>query len=94
MLQDTLPEKGAEDSASFLAAALGNANAPARAPIVNHSNHGEFAYRDGPWKLVYRNRAPNQNQCRGESRIVELYNLEQDIAESNNLALQNAKIVQ
>jgi arylsulfatase A len=94
IIQETLPRDGAEDSASFLASALGNAKAPDRAPIVNHSNHGEFAYRDGPWKLVFRNREKNQNQCRGESRIVELYNFEQDIAESNNLAPSNPKIVQ
>lgn len=92
--QGSLPHDGAEDSASFLASVLGNAHAPERDPIVNHSNHGEFAYRDGPWKLVFRNRGKNQNQCRGESRIVELYNLDRDIAESRNLAPMKPKIVQ
>ena len=86
-----LPATGAEDSLSILPAALGQSAKP-RAPIVNHSNHGEFAYRDGNWKLVFRNRT-TLNKCRGEKRIVELYNLKSDIAEKTNLAAVHSDVV-
>ena len=47
LLGDTLPDEAAEDSFSFLAAALGERDAPAatvRTSLVSHSNKGEFAY--------------------------------------------------
>ena len=47
---------GAEDSLSFLPALLGKPHAGRRTTLVNHSNFGEFADRDGPWKLVWRSR--------------------------------------
>ena len=87
-----LPATGAEDSMSFLPAALGQSPA-ARAPIVNHSNFGEFAYRDGDWKLIYRN-ASALEKSRGQHRIPELYNLKTDPAESTNLAAEHPDIVQ
>ena len=53
-----LPKKGAEDSISFLPSALGKKHSEGeletRVNLVSHSNHGEFAYREGPWKLVFR----------------------------------------
>ena len=87
-----LPATGAEDSLSFLPAALGQSPA-ARAPIVNHSNFGEFAYRDGDWKLIYRNAAALE-KSRGQHRFPELYNLKTDPAESTNLAAKHPAIVQ
>ena len=80
-----LPEDGAEDSVSFLPAALGRNTIAARPPIINHSNHGEFAYRHGDWKLVFRNQDA-LDKSRGRDRLVELYNLKADIAEETNLA--------
>jgi arylsulfatase A len=89
-----LPEDAAEDSVSFLSAALGETNVSQRSPIISHSNHGEFACRDGDWKLVFRNRTANTNQCRGEPRIVELYNLDQDIAEQDNVSATHADVAE
>ena len=51
----------------------------------NPSN--KFAYTDGPWKLVLVNGLPNQADL-GNSKgkpSVELFNLDHDISESNNL---------
>ena len=88
-----LPAAAAEDSFSFLPALLGKtSDAPRRTTLVNHSNHGEFAYRDGPWKLVFRNRDALQ-KARGKPTIAELYNLEMDIAERNDLASQKPEVV-
>lgn len=81
-----LPLKGAEDSISFLPALLGAANKGLRRTLVSHSNHGEFAYRDGPWKLVFKLSGRNLEQSRGKPTIVELYNLDSDIGEEQDLA--------
>ena len=80
-----LPQLTAEDSVSFLAAAMQKPQVAPRPPLVNHSNHGEFAYRDGPWKLVFRN-SGTLEKSRGKRRIAELYNLDDDVAEARNLA--------
>jgi arylsulfatase A len=88
-----LPRNGAEDSISFLPAARGKANDAARTSLVNHSNHGEFAYRDGPWKLVFKMSGRNLTQSRGKATVVELYNLESDIAEQNDLSAKHPETV-
>jgi len=84
-----LPLDGAEDSVSFLPAALGQSSEGGRTTLVSHSNHGEFAYRDGPWKLVFRNNGASLNESRGQPRVVELYNLAEDIAEERDLASES-----
>lgn len=89
-----LPATGAEDSLSFLAAALDQSAHAARTSVVNHSNHGEFAYREGPWKLAFTMSGRNLEQSRGKPTIPELYRLDQDIAEANDLASQHPEIVQ
>ena len=90
----TLPEEGAEDSISFLGAVLGQSPESVRTSLVSHSNQGEFAYRDGPWKLVYRRSDPDLEKSRGQATIAELYNLESDIAEENDLAADKPDMVE
>ena len=80
-----LPSDAAEDSVSFLHAALGRVSTHARTSLVSHSNHGEFAYRDGPWKLVFRNASANLEESRGQATVPELYNLEADTSETTNV---------
>jgi arylsulfatase A-like enzyme len=93
LLGPKLPAAAAEDSFSFLPALLGKTPAPTRrTTLVNHSNHGEFAYRDGPWKLVFRNRGPLQ-KSRGQPTVIELYNLEADVAEQTDLAARQPEVV-
>ena len=88
------PEAGAEDSMSFLGAALGQTREGSRTSLVSHSNQGEFAYRDGPWKVVYRRSDPSLEKSRGEPTITELYNLETDIAEEQDLASEKPEVVE
>ena len=88
-----LPPDGAEDSMSFLGAMTGEPQAHGRASLVSHSNHGEFAYRDGPWKLVYRRSDPSLEKSRGLPTIAELYDLGSDIAEEHDLASERPEKV-
>ncbi|QDT43933.1 Arylsulfatase [Gimesia alba] len=88
-----LPPDGAEDSISFLPALQGKPNQAARQSLVSHSNHGEFAYRDGPWKLVFKMSGKNLQQSRGKPTIPELFNLDTDISEAHNLAKQRPQKV-
>ena len=88
-----LPADGAEDSISFLAAALGQRPRDGRTTLVSHSNFGEFAYRDGPWKLVYRLGDENLEKSRGKATVAELYNLDRDIAEAHDLAAERPEMV-
>ena len=87
-----LPSEGAEDSVSFLAA-RGDSKAEGRQSLVSHSNHGEFAYRDGSWKLVFRNRDSRLDESRGEPRVVELYDLASDVAEEVDLSAERPEVV-
>jgi arylsulfatase A len=88
ILGTTLPPDAAEDSFSFLPTLLGRSRQPHREHVINHSVGGEFAYREGPWKLVFKNQSANLNQSRGKPRVVELYNLDDDIGEKKDLAEQ------
>ena len=88
-----LPPDGAEDSVSFLDSALGQAASAGRESLVSHSNHGEFAYRDGPWKLVFRNQLPSLDESRGQPTVTELYNLSADEGETNDLADERPEVV-
>lgn len=87
-----LPKQSAEDSFSFAAACFGEAGDMARPNLISHSNVGEFAYREGPWKIVFKMGRRNLNESRGEPTITELYNLEDDVAESNNLVKQESDL--
>jgi arylsulfatase A-like enzyme len=71
----SLPDNAAEDSFNMLPAMLGNAREPLRESLVHHDVKGNFALRQGPWKLVIR------AQKEGDP-VYELYNLEEDIAET------------
>lgn len=63
-------DKGAEDSVSFLAQLKDPATSGARESMILHSANGQFAIRQGKWKLV---------------EGLELYNLEEDLKEQRNL---------
>ena len=89
-----LPPDAGEDSISFLSTVLGEGDQPHRDHVVSHSVGGEFAYTEGPWKVVFRNETTNRNQSRGKPRIVELYNLQSDIDESDNRYGQEPEIAE
>ena len=47
----TIPHNAAEDSVSFLPLMVGQSEAPIRHSIISQSIGGQFAIRDGQWKL-------------------------------------------
>jgi arylsulfatase A len=95
LVEADIPPSAAEDSFSFLplALALGRSKTGKRTNVVSHSVNGEFAYREGPWKIVYKLPTRNRDQARGKPAIVELYNLEIDIAEKDSVADRHPEIV-
>lgn len=86
---EKLPATGAEDSLSFRPALSGNPHEAKRTTLVSHSNFGEFAYRDGPWKLVFRMSGTNRARSRGKPTVAQLFDLDSDIGERTNLAEQH-----
>ena len=93
LLDSDLPENTAEDSFSFLSVLRGQPSAGLRTSVVSHSNHGEFAYREGPWKIVFKMSGRNLQESRGRKTIVELYNLETDQSEQHNVATARPELV-
>ena len=93
LLGNEIPENAAPDSFSFLKAATGKSTFDfQRTSMINHSNFGEFAYRDQNWKLVYKLGRKNLNASRGKPTVGELYDLSEDVSESNNLVdVQNQR---
>ena len=93
-MDDKLPENAAEDSFSFLQTALGRKQATARPNLVSHSVHGEFAYREDGWKIVFRMPGRDIASSRGKPAVVELYNLNDDLAEKHDLAKEHPEKVE
>jgi arylsulfatase A-like enzyme len=82
---------GGEDSVSFLPVLLGKATGPLRTSIVSQSIGGQFAVRDGDWKLCLCPGSGGWSEPRpGRADLskmppVQLYNLADDPGETNNL---------
>ena len=90
-----LPENAGEDSVSFLPAMLGKEIKTNRKGIFHHSLKGHFAYREGKWKLAFTKSSggfKSQKPPKGAPR-GQLYNLELDPSESNNLFDSHPEIV-
>ena len=78
--QEKIDMESAEDSESFLPTLL-NQEQPPRSPIL----HGGKVIRDGDWKLINTKGSRGFNAERRQYGI-ELYNLKEDLSETNNLA--------
>ena len=100
LLGRDLPDNAAVDSADFSATLLGRHHEQAPRPaLINHSLHGMFAIREGPWKLIEGlgsgGFTPPQHvdpEARGPA--VQLYNLERDPGETLNLASEEPDVVE
>jgi len=94
-----LPADAGEDSFSFLPVLRGTGPA-ARDHLVSHSVNGSFAIRRGPWKLLlcpdsggWSQPRPGSQQAVGRPPL-QLYNLQDDLAEQHNLVDRHPQIVQ
>ena len=82
ILNTSLPDNAAEDSVSILPCLLGTATETVHEATV-HQAPGGLAIRQGGWKLVFH-RSGNR----------ELFNLESDIGETENVADANVEVVE
>lgn len=95
-----LPNDAGEDSFTLLPALLGSHfEPPLREATVHHSGDGTFAIRKGKWKLELGPgsggmSAPTNAVARAQHLpLVQLYNLEQDIAETINVFEEHRDVV-
>ena len=77
-----LPADAAEDSVNLMPTLL-NASRSVRQDLVHHSRSGEFAIRDGDWKLI----------TDSKRKPVLLFNVGNDLAETNSLYDQHPEVV-
>jgi arylsulfatase A-like enzyme len=94
-----LPDDAGVDSVSIVPALKGMAKAPLHEAVVHHSINGSFAIRQGRWKL---------NLCAGSGGwskprpgkeekglpAVQLYDMENDAAETTNVQDKHPAIVE
>lgn len=80
-----LPDAAGPDSCNILPALLGGNQG--RDHLVVHGHAKFVALRQGSWKFIPAPGGPSKGKRSGSA--VQLYNLAEDIAESNNLATQH-----
>ncbi|MBD3184188.1 sulfatase-like hydrolase/transferase [Candidatus Poribacteria bacterium] len=94
-----LLHNSAEDSFSFLPALLGENDKPTRDSIIHHSVDGMFSIRKGSWKLIEALGSGGFSQPRridpkpGEPK-GQLYHMDDDLQESENLWDKKPEIVE
>lgn len=87
----------AEDSVSFLPALSGKPIQSTRKGVIHHSVSGHFGYRQGKWKLLLAKgsggwSSPKEREVKGDAPQAQLYDMEKDPSEKNNLYLSNPEI--
>jgi arylsulfatase A-like enzyme len=83
-----------EDSLDFSEIWQGQSETPVRQHLVLHSIKGMFAIRQGPWKLIMGQGSGGWSQdLDGDDAPGQLYNLDQDKPEKNNLYHQYPQMV-
>ena len=100
IIGETLPDNAAEDSYSLysLMKTANDETLNSRA-IIHHSFTGHFAIREGKWKLNMLRGSGGSlkpvivEPAEGEA-LFELYNMEEDPGETNNLYFEHPEIVE
>ncbi|MHC4623038.1 MAG: sulfatase family protein [Planctomycetota bacterium] len=98
---DRLAGNAAEDSYSILPAMLDeNLQEPVREAVVHHSSKGEFAIRQGRWKLILCKGSGGNRYKTGPNAIKQddppgqLYDMRDDYSEKRNLYNHRPEIVE
>lgn len=88
----------AEDSYNFLPAIFGNPKKHIRDDMITHSADGVFAIRKGPWKWIegvpVDKIKPGARKARAAEYREQLYNLNDDPAETKDVSAQHPEVVQ
>jgi arylsulfatase A len=89
----------AEDSVSFLPALSGQPIQSTRKGVIHHSVSGHFAYRQGKWKLILAKgsggwSAPKEREVGADAPQAQLYDMEKDPREQNNLYLSHPEVAE
>ena len=84
---------GCLEGESFLPILYGNNDTSRKEPIF-WEHQGNWAVREGPWKLVYKrcyseSTSAKQDRKEDDAQGLELYNIKEDRTELCNLALQH-----
>jgi arylsulfatase A len=88
--KDTIPVSAAVDSFTFASSLKGETRA-IRPFTIHHSLNGNFAIRQGDWKLQLTDRPdvrwslPHEKGLKTPAKVVQLYNLKDDPGETKNL---------
>lgn len=93
-----LPNNAGEDSYNLMPELLGKRPGPIREAVVHHSNQGMFSIRQGQWKLELGLgsggfSAPQQVEPAPGGPKGQLYDLQNDPGETNNLYQKHPDIV-
>jgi arylsulfatase A len=78
-----IPDNAGEDSVSILPDLLGTAKGPVREATIHQAPNRDLAIRQGPWKLIFLT-----------SGQRELYHLQTDLGEQNNVAAANPEVIE
>lgn len=89
----------AVDSVSFLPALSGETIQSTRKGVIHHSISGHFSYRQGKWKLLLARGSggwskPKEKDVGDDALPAQLYNMEKDPTEQNNLYRSHPEVVQ
>ena len=99
VLDVDLPKNTSEDGVSFLAALYNKEIKSSREAVVHHSIDGSFAIRKGKWKLIFCEGSGGWTSPNNKKAIelglpsVQLYNMELDFGEKENLSKQFPEVV-
>lgn len=97
-----MPEEAALDTENILPALLGAENAKGREEFVqqDNGNNGNYGFRSGNWKLQHHAKGKARNVVveklleNSDVPTYQLFNLEQDPAEKENVIESNPKIAE